>query len=272
MESYKKIQHNKVNKQVVFPIFLLVILNILCCDLFFGFFFVVFVLGTSSCPHLLDPAILRPGRLEEHIFVPPPNFEARIEIWNCVLKSMPIDVSRTELCTELASQTDGYSGADILNIAREAAMLSLRDSFEATSIDRKYFHNALLHSTPSLKNIQIHHPNEAANVNSTSSTLRTNANTPARERLADNLSMDEQIRLQQWFNTAPTSTSTSTSKQNIESDAVNPLLPIEPISSIVSAATNMSISHSNASPFVFDMNPTGTLFALSPDSSVNTNK
>ncbi|MGV7637162.1 AAA family ATPase, partial [Mycobacterium kansasii] len=77
----------------------------------------VVVLGATNRPDLVDPALLRPGRLERMIFVPPPDAEARAEILKTSSRSIPLadDVD----LPALAEQLDGYSAADCSALLRE---------------------------------------------------------------------------------------------------------------------------------------------------------
>ncbi len=85
----------------------------------------VVVIAATNRKDLIDKALLRPGRIDRLIYIPAPGEEGRVEIFKIHLKGKPladdIDIS------ELAKQTEGYSGADIESICREAAMLALRE-------------------------------------------------------------------------------------------------------------------------------------------------
>jgi len=92
----------------------------------------VVVLGATNRPELIDPALLRPGRLERLVYVPPPDADARTEILRAAAKNMPLadDVDLAALAGEL----DGYSAADCAALAREAALTAMRESLEATVV------------------------------------------------------------------------------------------------------------------------------------------
>lgn len=85
----------------------------------------VVVIGATNRPDLVDVALLRPGRLDRLVYLPPPNASSREQIFKIHLKEKPIadDVD----ITQLAKDTEGYVGADIETVCREAAMLALRD-------------------------------------------------------------------------------------------------------------------------------------------------
>ena len=84
---------------------------------------------------------MRPGRFDRHIQVKEPDEDARIAIFEVHTKDMPLadDVN----LKKLAKNTDGYVGADIESVCREAAMLALRDDLEASEIPYKYFKQAI---------------------------------------------------------------------------------------------------------------------------------
>jgi transitional endoplasmic reticulum ATPase len=96
------------------------------------------VIAATNRPDILDPAMLRPGRFDRLIYVPPPDEESRLEILKIYTKEMPladeVDVPA------LARETKGYSGADLAALCREAGMQVLRrgaDSPHVTTADFK---------------------------------------------------------------------------------------------------------------------------------------
>ncbi|MCK9152428.1 CDC48 family AAA ATPase [Methanobacterium alcaliphilum] len=101
----------------------------------------VSVVAATNRPDILDPALLRPGRFDRHIKVDNPNTEARLAIFKVHAKEMPLadDVD----LSKLAKKTEGYVGADIEAVCREAAMLTLRDDLKAENITMKYFRDAM---------------------------------------------------------------------------------------------------------------------------------
>ncbi|HZQ33554.1 MAG TPA: AAA family ATPase [Mycobacterium sp.] len=92
----------------------------------------VVVLGATNRPDLIDPALLRPGRLERMVFVAPPDADARREILRTAGKAVPLS-SDVNLDT-LASELDGYSGADCVALLREAALTAMRRSIDAADV------------------------------------------------------------------------------------------------------------------------------------------
>ncbi len=101
----------------------------------------VVVIGATNRPDMLDPAVLRPGRFDRLLLVSPPNEEGRLQIFKIHTKNMPLakDVS----LGKLAKETEGYVGADIESVCREAAMLVLRKNLEATQVSKKEFEEAM---------------------------------------------------------------------------------------------------------------------------------
>eukprot|EP00808_Paulinella_micropora_P010427 g29606.t1 len=82
----------------------------------------VMVLGATNLPWTLDEALKR--RLEKRIYIPLPAEVARVKLFEINLKSIPVDP--TVDMTQLAKATEGYSGADITNLCRDASMMCMR--------------------------------------------------------------------------------------------------------------------------------------------------
>ena len=101
----------------------------------------VAIIAATNRPDIIDPGLMRPGRFDRHIKVDTPSEEARIAIFEVHTKNMPLadDVD----LKKLAKSTDGYVGADIEAVCREAAMLTLRNDLEASEIPNKYFKEAI---------------------------------------------------------------------------------------------------------------------------------
>ncbi|CEP62380.1 AAA family ATPase CDC48 LALA0_S05e04346g [Lachancea lanzarotensis] len=89
----------------------------------------VFVIGATNRPDQIDPAILRPGRLDQLIYVPLPDEMARLSILNAQLRKTPLEPG-LELST-IAKATQGFSGADLSYIVQRAAKFAIKDSIEA---------------------------------------------------------------------------------------------------------------------------------------------
>lgn len=92
----------------------------------------VVVLGATNRPELIDPALLRPGRLERMVFVPPPDADARSAILGTAARSVPL--ADTVDLTELARDLDGYSAADCTALLRESALAAMRRDVDAADV------------------------------------------------------------------------------------------------------------------------------------------
>ncbi|MEM1595787.1 MAG: CDC48 family AAA ATPase [Desulfurococcaceae archaeon] len=108
---------------------------------------VVFIAATNR-PDLLDPALLRPGRFDKLVYVPPPDLEARIEILRIHTKYLPL-ASDVDLY-EIARSTENYSGADLEALVREAFLMALRENISVKFIEKKHFIKAMEVIKPSL--------------------------------------------------------------------------------------------------------------------------
>jgi len=86
----------------------------------------VFVIGATNRPDVLDPAIMRPGRLDQLVYIPLPDEESRVQIFKAALKKSPVaeDVS----LSKMANALEGYSGADITEICQRACKLAIREA------------------------------------------------------------------------------------------------------------------------------------------------
>ncbi|MFL0290833.1 AAA family ATPase [Mycobacterium sp. SMC-18] len=113
----------------------------------------VVVVGATNRPDLIDPALLRPGRLEKLVFVEPPDAEARREILRTAGKSIPLapDVDLGELAGDL----DGYSAADCVALLREAALTAMRRSIDAADVTAADVAKARETVRPSLDPVQV---------------------------------------------------------------------------------------------------------------------
>jgi transitional endoplasmic reticulum ATPase len=84
----------------------------------------VIVVGSTNKPDLIDQALMRPGRLDKIIYVPPPDYNERMEIVHVHLVGRP--VQKDVDLAEIAKKTERYSGADLANLVREAATIAVR--------------------------------------------------------------------------------------------------------------------------------------------------
>lgn len=107
------------------------------------------VLAATNRPGLIDPALLRPGRFDKLVLVDIPNLEAREKILEVHLKNTPVSDVK-EIVSSLASQTEGYVGADLEAIVREAGMLALRRDITSDKVLKDDFDEALKIVKPSV--------------------------------------------------------------------------------------------------------------------------
>ncbi|OBZ87913.1 hypothetical protein A0J61_04039 [Choanephora cucurbitarum] len=92
------------------------------------------VVAATNRIEAIDAAVLRPGRFDEHVFIPLPNEKQRYDIIRGISSRMPIYLDDNQLA-ELVQNTVNWSGAQLDNLFREAAMASLRESVNNTKIE-----------------------------------------------------------------------------------------------------------------------------------------
>jgi len=94
----------------------------------------VFVIGATNRPDIIDTALMRPGRLDQLIYIPMPDFESRLSILKAVLRKSPVhkDVD----LNYLAANTDKFTGADLTEICQRAAKLAIREDIQR-SVERE---------------------------------------------------------------------------------------------------------------------------------------
>ncbi|MFP3485581.1 MAG: CDC48 family AAA ATPase [Vulcanisaeta sp.] len=119
----------------------------------------VVVIAATNRPDIIDPALLRPGRFDRIVYVPPPDEKARFEILKVHVRNIKLadDVKdgNYKYLRDLARRTEGYTGADLAALVREAAMLALRETIKSGSGQAKpvgieHFEEALKIVPPSL--------------------------------------------------------------------------------------------------------------------------
>lgn len=108
----------------------------------------IVIIAATNRPDILDPALLRPGRFDRILLVGAPDAEARKNIFEVHTKNMPI--SKDVDFQHLVDVTQGYVGADIESVCREAAMLALRKDIKATKITQVDFNDAIKKVRPSV--------------------------------------------------------------------------------------------------------------------------
>ncbi|GAA3448748.1 AAA family ATPase [Dactylosporangium matsuzakiense] len=113
----------------------------------------VVVIGATNRPDLVDPALLRPGRLERLVFVPPPDAAARAEILRTASKSVPL-AADVDL-PALAGSLERFSAADCAALIRESALAAMRESLDATEVTAAHVELARSRVRPSLDPTQV---------------------------------------------------------------------------------------------------------------------
>ena len=107
----------------------------------------VVVIGATNRPEIVDPALLRPGRFDRLLLVEAPDLAARQAILEIHTADMPLGKVKLDY---FAKETDGYTGADLDGLVREAAMLALREDPEADEVTQAHFLAALEKVSPSV--------------------------------------------------------------------------------------------------------------------------
>ena len=118
----------------------------------------IVVIGATNRPDMLDPAILRPGRFDKILLVGAPEEKGRLNILEIHTRKMPIGDGKKLLAPErkeailkdLSKKTEGYTGADLEALTREAAMLALRESIDAKFVLEEHFNEAMKKIKPSV--------------------------------------------------------------------------------------------------------------------------
>jgi transitional endoplasmic reticulum ATPase len=125
----------------------------------------VFVIGATNRPDIIDPAMLRPGRLDQLIYIPLPCEASRLQIFKSCLRRSP--VSRRVHLPALARLTAGFSGADITEICQRACKLAVRDviqrslkvgkaaAMRGAEIGIGHFTEALKHARRSVSDLDV---------------------------------------------------------------------------------------------------------------------
>lgn len=107
----------------------------------------VVVIGATNRPDIIDPGLLRAGRFDHLLLTPPPDEASREAILRIHTKDMPLE--NVDL-KALAAKTEGYVGADIESLCREAGLLALRKNMEAETVTAKDFERGLETVKPSV--------------------------------------------------------------------------------------------------------------------------
>ncbi|KAN0118673.1 AAA ATPase [Russula decolorans] len=97
----------------------------------------VTVIGATNRPEVLDPALMRPGRLDRILYVGPPDLAGRVDILRIRTRNMAVDPALD--LDALAALTSGCSGAELTAMCQEAAIIAMREDLNATSVSRGAF-------------------------------------------------------------------------------------------------------------------------------------
>lgn len=100
----------------------------------------VVIIGATNRPDIIDPGLLRTGRFDRLILVSAPDLENRLQIFEIHTRDMPL---KNVALKELAKMTEGYSGADIEGLCREAGILAMRKNENAKEVEMKCFKEAM---------------------------------------------------------------------------------------------------------------------------------
>merc|ERR1712159_917851 len=95
----------------------------------------IFVVGATNRLDIIDPALKRPGRLDQQIFIDIPDFAARVSIFEACLRKSPLDSDVN--VSHLGEHTNGYSGADIGGVCKVAAKIAIRKQIEISVLKIK---------------------------------------------------------------------------------------------------------------------------------------
>jgi len=101
----------------------------------------VVVLSGTNRSDVLDAALLRPGRFDRQIYVGLPDIKGRSSIYKIHLAPLKTDLDKAVLARKMAARTPGFSGADIMNVCNEAALIAARNG--ATQVEDKHFGAAI---------------------------------------------------------------------------------------------------------------------------------
>ncbi len=108
----------------------------------------IVVIAATNRPDILDPALIRPGRIDRMLLVPPPDEIGRLEILKLFTKDMPL-ANNIDL-DALNKTLNGFSGADVETLCREAGMIALRENIRARKITKEHFKQASELINPSI--------------------------------------------------------------------------------------------------------------------------
>lgn len=110
----------------------------------------VVVVAATNRPDMLDDALLRPGRFDRKIYIPPPDAESRKSILLLQLRRFPVATDVTaEALTSLVSATEGFSGAEVVAVCSEASMKAAEEE-STVSVELRHLLDAISHTKPQI--------------------------------------------------------------------------------------------------------------------------
>lgn len=123
----------------------------------------VLVIGATNRPDMLDNALLRPGRFDKVLLVNAPEEVGRLGVLKIHTRNTPIGekdkeligAAKEKMLAEIAKKTEGYTGADLESVTREAAMLALRENIDCEFVSKNHFIKALEKVKPSVTSSTI---------------------------------------------------------------------------------------------------------------------
>ncbi len=101
----------------------------------------VVVIAATNRPDIIDPALIRPGRIDRQLLIEAPDRGERREVLEVHTRKMPLS-DKIDL-DAIAGKTEGYVGSDLASVCREAAMLAIREDIEVNQVEKKHFDEAL---------------------------------------------------------------------------------------------------------------------------------
>lgn len=108
----------------------------------------VVVMAATNRPDIVDTALMRAGRFDRLILIPAPDRDARLQILKIHTRDMPLDGSVN--LEEIADKTEGFVGADLESLCREAGIMALREDMNASKVTKAHFDKALGKARPSV--------------------------------------------------------------------------------------------------------------------------
>ena len=115
----------------------------------------VIIFGATNRPDILDKALIRPGRFDRLIYIPPPDEISREEIFKICFKNMKLEKDINY--HDLAIKSQFFSGADIAKVAREAGMLAIADDINCEYISTKYILQSIESTKPLINKEMINY-------------------------------------------------------------------------------------------------------------------